>query len=102
MLGQEDLTLVTITHRIKDGLLERYDRIIEMEDRKENPKMESPEQEKKEEGHQMQMVQLQPGQNIADVLRELQEKHGGEMKVLSAGSFEEAQKMMEEMQSGKK
>ena len=27
----EELTLLTITHRIRDGLVERYDRVLEME-----------------------------------------------------------------------
>ena len=28
----ENLTLLTITHRIRDGLLERYDRVLYMDE----------------------------------------------------------------------
>lgn len=31
ILNMKDLTLITITHRIKDGLLEKYDRVIDFE-----------------------------------------------------------------------
>ena len=31
LLDMEELTLLTITHRIRDGLVERYDRVLEME-----------------------------------------------------------------------
>ena len=31
LLGMEDLTLLTITHRIRDGLMEHYDRVMVME-----------------------------------------------------------------------
>lgn len=31
LLEMEDLTLLTITHRIRDGLMERYDRVLVME-----------------------------------------------------------------------
>ena len=34
LLGMKDLTLLTITHRIKDGLLERYDRVLYMNEGK--------------------------------------------------------------------
>lgn len=30
LLDMEDLTLLTITHRIKDGLIHRYDRVLSM------------------------------------------------------------------------
>lgn len=32
LLDMEELTLLTITHRIRDGLMERYDRVLEMKD----------------------------------------------------------------------
>lgn len=32
LLAMPDLTLLTITHRIKDGLTERYDRVLTMDD----------------------------------------------------------------------
>ncbi len=32
LLAMPDLTLLTVTHRIKDGLIDRYDRIVAMED----------------------------------------------------------------------
>jgi len=32
LLGMKDLTLLTVTHRIKDGLLGQYDRIVMMKD----------------------------------------------------------------------
>lgn len=32
LLDMEELTLLTITHRIRDGLMERYDRVLEMRD----------------------------------------------------------------------
>lgn len=34
LLDMEELTLLTITHRIRDGLMERYDRILDMENGK--------------------------------------------------------------------
>ena len=118
LLGDKDLTLISITHRIKDGLIGSYDRVIRMEaiepplkafdtnlreksnlsSQKVETKMEKPKQEKTGEQPAVQMMQLTPGQNIADLLKELQEKHGGELKVMTAGSIEEAQKMVEEMQ----
>jgi ATP-binding cassette subfamily C protein len=30
LLDRRDVTLLTITHRIKDGLLDRYDRVVQM------------------------------------------------------------------------
>ncbi len=34
LLDMENLTLLTITHRIKDGILEKYDRVLAMDDGK--------------------------------------------------------------------
>lgn len=34
LLNNEDLTLLTITHRIKDGLIEQYDHVFLMEEGK--------------------------------------------------------------------
>lgn len=34
LLDMEELTLLTITHRIKDGILEKYDRVLAMDDGK--------------------------------------------------------------------
>nr|WP_300839131.1 hypothetical protein [uncultured Acetatifactor sp.] len=34
LLDMENLTLLTITHRIKDGILDKYDRVLAMDDGK--------------------------------------------------------------------
>ena len=94
LLNIPDLTLVTITHRIKDGLIDKYDRIIDMADivkgelAKPLPVTKKPKAEKAD-GPISKM--LKPGQSLADLMAELEEE---------TSSMEEAEKMLAETQAG--
>ena len=106
LLNIKELTLITITHRIKDGLLGSYDRVIEMANQIETTNQKGGHEmpnnnqtiESNEKKPEIEMITLMPGQSIADVLAELQKKHGGEIKMMTAGSLEEAQKMVSGME----
>ena len=102
LLNMDDLTLVSITHRIKDGLTESYDRIINMADAVKgelathNPEIIKQEKEK-EVQPMMKMIQISDPAELKKILAELEKEHGGEIKMMSASSPEEAEKLIAEM-----